>query len=117
MNDIDRKVNIQCSVGFYEAVAKPSLSGLSRGYRQQVAGVDIHCTLIRNTQDMSYSVSSFFLRFELSGPGVLPDPAPLSVHLHHTQRRVQVQGGGTMPDKSRAAVWFVDNVLKQRFVK
>ena len=30
-----------------------------------------------------------------------------TVHLHHTQQKVQVQG--------RAAPWFVDSVLKERF--
>ena len=46
-----------------------------------------------------------------------PNPAPLSIHLHNTQRKVQLQGGSSMPDKSTAPVWFVDNVLKPMFVK
>ena len=60
-------------------------------------------------------MSGFLLRFELSGKDVTPDPAPLSIHLHNTQRKVQIQGGATMPDQSRVPIWFVEKVLKEMF--
>ena len=114
-NDSDRNVNIQCSTGFYEAVAKPALSSMSTSFSHSVSGVNILCTVFRKTQDQNLSFPGLFLRFELSGVGVQPNPAPLSVHLHNTQRKVQLQGGGLMPDKSTAPVWFLENVLRNIF--
>ena len=114
-NDSDRNVNIQCSTGFYEAVAKPALSSMSTSFSHSVSGVNILCTVFRKTQDQNLSFPGLFLRFELSGVGVQPNPAPLSVHLHNTQRKVQLQGGGLMPDKSKAPVWFLENVLRNIF--
>ena len=115
VNDNNRNVNIVCSTGFYEAVAKPALSSMSTSYSHSVLGVSILCTVFRKTQDQNMSQPGLFMRFELSGPDVEPNPAPLSVHLHNTQRKVQLQGGGLMPDKSRAPVWFLENILKNIF--
>lgn len=114
-NDNDRNVCIQCSVGFYEAVVKPAVSSLNTGLSQQVLGVNVQCTVFRQTLDQNHSMSGSFLRFELSGEGVNPSPAPLSVHLHNTQRKLQLQGGATMPDMSRVPVWFVEYYLKGMF--
>ena len=115
-NDNDRNVNIQCSVGFYEAVAKPALASLTTDYHYQTHGVSVTCTVVRKMLDTHSSTSGLLLRFELSGPGVSPSHAPLSVHLHNTQRKVQVQGGGTMPDQSKAALWFATNILNDMFI-
>ena len=91
-NDSDRNVNILCSVGFYEAVAKSALSSLSTGFQHQAYGVTIRCTIVRKTIDQQSSMPGLPLRFELSGTNVSPNPAPLSLHLHNTQRKVQIQG-------------------------
>ena len=115
-NDNDRNVNIQCSVGFYEAVVKPAFSTLSSGSSFQVSGVLIKCTVFRTTQDRSSNSPGLFLRFELSGTDMNPNPAPLSIHLHHTQRKVQLQGGSSMPDRTSAPVWFVEHFLKPMFI-
>ena len=115
-NDSDRNVCIQCSVGFYEAVVKPTFTSISSGFSQHVMGVQIHCTVYRTAQDRSSNIPGLFLRFELSGPDISPSPAPLSIHLHNTQRKIQLQGGSSMPDKSATPVWFVKNVLKPMFV-
>ena len=114
--DSGRILNVKCNTGFYEAVAKPAFSSLSQGFRHQASDVSIICTVKRNTLDSGSSLSGLLLRFELSGPGVQPNPAPLSVHLHNTQRKIQVQGGACMPDKTTAALWFIQNILKERFV-
>ena len=39
----------------------------------------------------------------------------VAVHLHHSTRTIQVQGSHIMPDASRAALWFVNNVILVRF--
>ena len=114
-NDNDRNVCIQCSVGFYEAVSKPAISSLSTGFSQQVQGVSVKCTVFRKTLDQNESMSGLLLRFELSGQGISPNPAPLSIHLHNTQRKIQLQGGATMPDGSKIPIWFVEHLLKDIF--
>ena len=39
----------------------------------------------------------------------------VTIHLHHTARKVQVQGGALLPDKTKAPIWFVEEVLKPQF--
>ena len=43
--------------------------------------------------------------------------ASVTVHLHHTTRLVQVQGGAILSDGVVAAVWFVKNLLIQLFLR
>ena len=88
---------------------------LSTGFRHQVNGVCILCAVFRKTQDQGSAIPGLLLRFELSGDNVHPCPAPLSLHLHSSQRKLQIQGGATMPDNSKSPVWFVNNVLKIMF--
>ena len=116
-NDSDRNVSIQCSVGYYGAVVLPAISSLSTGFSQIVHGISIKCTSVRKAQDKNLSTPGLFLRFELSGPDTHPNPAPLSLHLHNTQRKVQLQGGAVMPDTSKVPVWFAQNVLRDLFNK
>ena len=116
INDNGRNVSIECSVGFYEAVAKPSFSTISCGFSHQAYGVNISCTEARESRDQASRVPALFVRFVLAGPDVQPDHAPLTVHLHHTQAKLQIQGGALMPDNNTAAIWFVKNLLKDRFV-
>ena len=66
--------------------------------------------------DKTNSVSGILLKFSLSGPGVHPQPAALSVHLHNTQQKVQLQGGAKMLDKTTSAIWFLQHILKERFI-
>ena len=115
-NDSGRNINIQCSTGFYEAVAKPSLSCLSTGFQTQVESILIECTESRNLVDLAANLPGLLLKFKAYGNGVFPTPASLSVHLHHTQQKVQVQGGAKMPSNITAAAWFVDKVLRERFI-
>ena len=116
-NDNDRNVNIQCSTGFYEAVAKPAISSLSTGFKHTVHGVTITCSLIRSTKDLNNSIPGLLLRFELFGDQLVHNPVPLSVHLHSSQRKIQLQGGVCMSDQTTAPVWFVENLLKDMLVE
>ena len=115
-NDDDRNVCIQCSVGFYEAVAKPALSSLSTGFSVIISGISIRCLLVRKTQDKNSSMQGLLLRFEISGPDIHPGAASLAVHLHFTSRKIQLQGGASMPDGSKAPVWFTEFILKPMFI-
>ena len=116
VNDSNTNINIQCSSGFYQSVAKSAFSNLSEGFQRQIFSITIRCIEIRNTLDMGSNIPGQLLKFDLKGAGVTPEPARVSVHLHHTQQKVQIQGGARMPDQTTAPVWFLENLLKERFV-
>ena len=97
-------VNIQCSSGFYQLVAKPILSSLLLPSFFS-HGVHISCTdnITPKLDNLRRDVN-VVLHFKVSQND---SQESATVHLHHTQQKVQVQG--------RAAPWFVDFVLKERF--
>ena len=66
--------------------------------------------------DLASRLPGLMLKFILSEVGVHTATASVTVHLHHTKQKVQIQGGATMPDQSTAAAWFVQNILKGRFI-
>ena len=72
------------------------------------------CTEVHTNTDKAGSNDFSRLTFNLkeSDQSIL---GVVSVHFRHTTRRVQVQGSATMPDGSKAAVWFTENVLSERF--
>ena len=98
--DSARTFNIKCSTGFYEAVAKPAFASLSQGFHHQIFNLNVCCTVKRSTVDTGSAIPGLLLRFEIAGAGVHPNPAPLSVHLYNTQRKILVQGGAKLPDQS-----------------
>ena len=116
VKDSGRNFNIQCSTGFYEAVAKPAFSSITKGFKLQFHSVHLECSETRQMIDQRCNIPGFFLKFLLHCNDIHPNPATVSVHLHHTQQKVQVQGGAVMPDSVPAAAWFVQNILKQRFL-
>ena len=116
-NDSDRNATIQCSLGFYEAVVKPVFSTISTGFRDNILGINIECTEARVSRDQNDSIPGFFLRFILHGSGGQPDNVPLTVHLHHTQSKAQLQGGAKMPDGSSAVSWFIERILKDKLIR
>ena len=73
---------IQCSTGFYEAVAKPALASLSRGLKHEISSILVECIEIRTTHDLSNSLPGSLFKFKLHGAGVSPVPPSVSVHLH-----------------------------------
>ena len=97
-------INIQCSTGFYQLVAKPTLSGLLAP-NLTVKGVPVFCSdeVTPKLDQMRRNVNAV-LHFKV---GNKEQQESATVHLHHTQQKVQVQG--------RAAPWFVENVLKNIF--
>ena len=114
----NQNVNIQCSTGFYTQVALPSLSDIKVGNRFEVpcdfGNVSVYCYDITGEIDNSNANIKAVIFFRLSnikkqGKG------GVTVHLHHTKRKLQFQGGALMPDKTKAPVWFVKNVRNTRF--
>ena len=114
-NDNGKNVNIQCSSGFYEAVAKPSFSSLSSDFQLETMSVLVECVEIRKSRDLAGNQPGVLLKFKLHDRITTYAMISVSVHLHHTQQKVQLQGGATMADGGTAAVWFTQNILKHRF--
>ena len=56
--------------------------------------------------------SVYFFRLETNSKNSF---AKVVVHLHHTARKVQIQGGSLVNDKKRASIWFVENFLVPAF--
>ena len=70
-----------------------------------VANTPIKCIQVSEKRDQRGTVDGHLIKFIV---GVEGHHDNVTVHLHHTQRKVQVQGRGTL--------WFVDQVLKERFL-
>ena len=78
-------------------------------------GVSVHCQDVVGTFDASQAQQNTVIFFRLS-----KDKSSLGcvrIHLHHTTRKVQLQGGALLTDELKAPVWFVENVLRKNFAK
>ena len=95
----ETNVNVHCSTGFFLAVAKPAFTGLSSGYTVVVGGIPVSLEELRSGKDQDGSGVNLVLKFS---------PASATVHIHNTQRMIQIQGG--------AAIWFLENYLKEKIV-
>ena len=113
VNNKDQNVNIKTSTGFYDQVAKASICNLSKGSTFQYSPISVKCTDIIEGYELSGLEFNRKVDFTLSREGTII--GVVVVHMHHTKRLVQVQGSSRMPDSSRAAVWFLHNVILDRF--
>ena len=109
----NENVNIYCSTGFYTKVALPSLQDLAVGHSLSVGALSARCHDITKRTDASGATTTTIMIFRLSQGNL--SLGGVTIHLHHTTRNVQIQGSSIMPDNKLAPVWFVDNVLKDRF--
>ena len=114
-NDNDKNVIIECSTAFYDAVAKPVLSGLSVGTTLNIANISINCDHIDYNKDRSGVEYNRVLHIKLGGGGGQLALGKVTIHLHHTTRNVQMQGSAIMPGGTRAPLWFLNNFVKSRF--
>ena len=109
---------IQCSTGFYTKVALPSLCDIKIGSRfdveSEAGNVNVHCFDITGEIDNSEANVKAVAFFRLENNKKL-SKGGVTMHLHHTKRKLQFQGGALMPDKSKSPVWFVQNVISERF--
>ena len=116
INDNDKNVNIQCSTAFYDAVAKPVMSGLSKDSSLNLNNISVNCTHIDYNRDKRGHEYNRVLHISLGGDGQF-NIGKVTIHLHHTKRLLQLQGSATMPDGTRAPVWFVNTFIKERFTR
>ena len=109
----ETNINILCSTGFYSLVVLPAFSLFSVGYTLQAAGVYIYCYDIIGSIDGTDAGINTVLHFRLTAADK-SNVGSVAIHLHHTVRKVQVQGSA-MINQSRAGVWFVENILMKTF--
>ena len=110
-----QNVNIECNSGFYSTVALPALRSLSLGGDKEFNGITINCQDIVGNFDATQAQQNTVLYFRLN-----QDKKSLGrvrIHLHHTVRKVQLQGGAVMPDQRTAPIWFADHVLRKNFTQ
>ena len=94
INNCDENINIDCSPGFFNLVVRPSLLAISEGFHIACKGTVFELRSITAQKDNNGTVQSTVVKFVL-----MIDPMQrLTVCLHHTTQRVQVQGGSVMSD-------------------
>jgi hypothetical protein len=110
----EQNVNIICSTGFYSLVVLPAFSSVFKGYSTTAAGVQIYCYDLTGKVDAGNStvntVIFYKLNFTSSGKS-----NNVTITLHHTVRKVQVQGSSIINNSTRANVWFLENILLDMF--
>ena len=114
INDSDKNVNIHCSTGFYDKVAKPVLCGLSQGSNISVNNISIECNRIDYNRDRTLCEYNRVLHLQLGGSGKT-NIGKITIHLHHTKRHIQMQGSTIMSDGNRSPVWFLNTFIKEKF--
>ena len=111
-NTSGSNVNIDCNPGFYHLIVRPSFCNLQRGYQFTHLSTSFVLTDFTPHLDHTSTEEGRLLQFTFHNRG---GEQSLSVHLHHTTRRVQVQGAAVMPDHNTAAVYFVNHFLTESF--
>ena len=115
INSKNENVNIQCNLGFYSKVAKPALEDLAFGPPPIIGNITVKCHDITQRTDKSGAATTTVIMFRMNKDG--NSMGQVTVHLHHTTRLIQLQGRSLLPDNTRAPVWFVENILLDRFNK
>ena len=113
VNNFDQNATIKCSSGFYTQVALPSFATLAKRSVFSKSKVAITVDEVTITQDKSGLESNRLMYFSFVTEQKSIGGA--TVHLHHSTRTIQIQGSHVMPDASRAAAWFANNVTVTRF--
>ena len=111
--DHDKNINIECNSGFYVQVAKPTVSSLSHDPVPPALGFSIVCDSMTQNHDalgLEFNLTIFLRIVHDNG-----NSNKVTIHTHNSTRCIQVQGGSSMPDRSTSALWFVKNVLYDKF--
>ena len=117
VSPIAHNVTIKCSTGFYTKVVLPTFTDMTLQYCSTVNGVKIQCIKIEGQTDETGASVTTQIKFELKYEHDREKPSVgiVAVHLHHTARKVQLQGSSLVHGQVRAPVWFVDYFLKGIF--
>ena len=109
----NENVNIYCSVGFYTKIAIPTFETLTACSTISASGVTVLCHDVTKRTDATGAATTTVIMFRLCHDKL--SVGQVTVHLHHSTRNVQLQGSALLPDNTTAPVWFVENILKDKF--
>ena len=117
VSPIAHNVTIKCSAGFYTQVVLPSFSNMSLQYHNTTDGVLLHVVKIEGQVDATGASVTAMIVFELKYEQSREKSSigTVTIHLHHSARKIQLQGSSMVHEQIRAPVWFVDNFLKGIF--
>ena len=99
INNNDENVNIQCNTATYTLVEVPSFQDIKMGDDFNAENIRIHCFKITgkiNDTDSTVNAVIFFHLY--NGYNTVGD---VTVHLHHTRRKLQFQGSTIMSNKTK----------------
>ena len=113
MNNEDENCTIKCSSGFYIQVARSCFSSIDKTTVLTIDNVaisiqDVKISMDKNDLEVNRLIHFLFYSKMQPHGGV-------KVHLHHSTRTIQVQGGSIMPDSTKAALWFLNKVIVKKF--
>ena len=110
----EQNINIVCSTGFYSLVVLPTFSSVFIGFTKTVANVKICCSDLTGKVDGSNANVNTVIFFKIN-PENSSCTNNVTITLHHTVRKVQVQGSSIVKNSIRANVWFLENILLGMF--
>ena len=109
----EQNINVFCLTGNYSLVVLPAFSSLYVGYTKKTLSVNIHVNDITGKVDNSNSNVNTLYFFKLNSDSGKSNN--VTITLHHTVRKVQVQGSSIINNNTRANVWFLENILSEMF--
>ena len=115
INKSEENVNILCSVGFYAKVALPTFEHIAAGAETVADNVSVICHDVTKRTDANGAATTTVIIYRLYQDKI--SIGQVTVHLHHTTRNVQLQGSALMPNNSKAPVWFLQNILRNKFTR
>ena len=113
VNNDDQNATVKCSSGFYIQVARASLGSLQHPSVLACGGIAVTVDKIRVTNDQVGTEATKLINFSFMSDQT--KIGGVTVHLHHSNRTIQIQGSAKMPDSSRAALWFLNHFILVRF--
>ena len=113
VNNADENCTIKCSSGFYIQVAKSCFTTLDTTTVFSFSNVSISISKVTISRDLKGSEANRLLHFNFAHQK--ENLGGVAVHLYHSTRTIQVQGSHPMPGGSKAALWFVNNVVIKKF--
>ena len=108
-----QNINIFCSTGFYSLVVLPAFSSLYVGHTTTASNIKILVHDITGKVDSSSSSVNTVTFFKLNSDNGKSNN--VTITLHHTVRKVQVQGSSIISNNKRANIWFLENILLDMF--
>ena len=105
----EQNINVLCSTGFYSMVVIPAFSPIRVGSSMSSAGINIHCYDMTGKYDGTEAHVNTVIFFKLASANKVTNN--VTVTLHHTARKLQIQGSSLIYCKTRANVWFLEKII------